>query len=280
MRPKSQPFHSFNEPVEDQKFSPSVQKIKLSLGSGFVPVTILKFGDATDLVFINMHDNEFTSVEAAKELLSERGGLLIKIENNKQRFINFKHNKRTYSFDANRIFSLEGIKQSLRERGRYSDAAALKIGSFADNLLSLIPQTANCVIALHNNFDGGFSIKSYIKGGDKQKNAIQAVEHKHQDADDIAFTTDPYLFEKMSGMGYNSILQDNINARKDGSLSVYFGERGKRYINIETEHGRDRQYVEMLSSLFKVLFHEKIAKLTPGLPGIDEIQTPGEPVDN
>jgi hypothetical protein len=60
----------------------------------------------------------------------------------------------------------------------------------------------------------------------------------------------------MADHGYNSIWQDNVNARKDGSLSVYCGEKGKRYINIETEHGRLNQYIEMLYKLLAILSEE------------------------
>ena len=51
----------------------------------------------------------------------------------------------------------------------------------------------------------------------------------------------------------NSILQDNKRAKKDGSLSVWSGENGRRYINIETEHGRFNKYVEMMKKVLEVL---------------------------
>jgi len=75
--------------------------------------------------------------------------------------------------------------------------------------------------------------------------------------DDIALTTDEVLFNKMSAFGYNSILQDNVKVDKDGSLSVYYGELNKRYINIETQFGKTIQYKEMLGKLLNVLDNEK-----------------------
>ena len=74
-----------------------------------------------------------------------------------------------------------------------------------------------------------------------------------QDVDDIAFTTDKGLFEKMSALGYNSIWQDNEKVKQDGSLSVYCGEKNRKYINIETQHGRMVQYQEMLAKLIDFL---------------------------
>ncbi|MBK6936979.1 MAG: hypothetical protein IPH18_08945 [Chitinophagaceae bacterium] len=223
---------SFNDsivPAEVSKFSPAIQKLQLNLGSKLIPVTIYQYGNVQEVVCFNMHDNEFTSVEAAMEVLSRRGGLLIKIENRKQRFITFKLGNKTYTFDANRIFSRKGIEQTLRERGRFSPAAAVEVDNFAQRLLSLIPDTASCIVALHNNFDASFSIKSYVEGGDRQADAREVYEDSLQDADDIALTTDSILYEKMAGFGYNSILQDNMNVKKDGSLSVYYGEKETLY---------------------------------------------------
>ena len=74
--------------------------------------------------------------------------------------------------------------------------------------------------------------------------------------DDIVLTTDSVLYKKMADRGYNSIWQDNERAKKDGSLSVFYGENNKRYVNIETQHGRLSQYIEMFSKLLDILNDE------------------------
>jgi len=112
-------------------------------------------------------------------------------------------------------------------------------------------------VALHNNTDGDYSVKSYQAGGKRQSDAKQVYAADWQDADDIALTTDENLFSKMSALGYNSILQDNVKVDKDGSLSVYYGELNKRYINIETQFGKTVQYKEMLGKLLNILDKEK-----------------------
>lgn len=61
----------------------------------------------------------------------------------------------------------------------------------------------------------------------------------------------------MASFGYNSILQDNDNVFRDGSLSVYYGELNKRYVNIETQHGKNNLYQEMLAKLLSVLDNER-----------------------
>jgi hypothetical protein len=56
------------------------------------------------------------------------------------------------------------------------------------------------------------------------------------------------LYHRLAGEKFNTILQDNAKAKKDGSLSIYFGERDIPYLNCETEHGRTNQYFTMLIS--------------------------------
>ena len=67
-----------------------------------------------------------------------------------------------------------------------------------------------------------------------------------QDFDDFFITTDENIFSSMKEAGYNIMLQDNINAREDGSLSVYCGKKNISYVNLETQHGKVSQYKEMM----------------------------------
>ena len=60
----------------------------------------------------------------------------------------------------------------------------------------------------------------------------------------------------MADTHYNSIWQDYVNAKKDGSLSIFCGERNRRYINIETQHGKVNQYRQMLEKLLEILAEE------------------------
>lgn len=203
-----------------------------------------------------MHDNEDAAVEAAIAVLEAEGGTLIKLENQGQRVIRFKLGGITYGFDPNRIYDRIGIQQTLRDNKKTSPQAIAEIEKFAQYLLSFIPDSTSCIVALHNNTEGLFSIKSYTAGGNRQKDARAVFENPAQDIDDIALTTDSLLYQKMSDAGYNTIWQDNERAKKDGSLSIYCGERNLRYINIETQHGKVGQYIEMLGKLLMILANE------------------------
>jgi hypothetical protein len=244
-------------PATTVNFSPSEKTILHKLGDKTIPIKVLQYGEAVINCCINLHDDESTAVQAAKNVLEQKGGRLIKIDNSGQRMISFSFKGATYTFDPNRIFSRSGIELTLKTKGKINPLAVIEVEKFAAQLVKLIPDSVTCVIALHNNTDGDYSVKSYQSGGNKQKDAKQVYEDSWQDIDDIALTTDQILFSRMSSFGYNSILQDNMHASKDGSLSVYYGEKNKRYINIETQHGKAGQYKEMLAKLIYVLDEER-----------------------
>ena len=231
------------------KYIPIKRTIAHPIGNRTVVINVIQFGEPNGIYCINMHDNEGTAVLGAIPVLEMTGGTLIRVENFKQRVIKFRLNGVLYGFDPNRIYSRIGIGQTLRDNRNYSLKAVLEIEKFAGRLLSLIPDTAKCVIALHNNTNDLFSIKSYVPGGIRQRDAKAVFYNETEDVDDIALTTDSLIYHVMADAGYNTIWQDNDQAKKDGSLSIYSGEKGLRYINIETEHGKVEQYRMMFEKL-------------------------------
>lgn len=226
------------------------------IGDRTLNIKIFQYGDVKNIVCINLHDNEGTSVQAAKSVLEQTGGTLIKIENGRQRVIRFKLGGVFYSFDPNRMFSRIGIEQTLRDNRRIHKNAILEIEKFSQQLLSLLPDSTSCIIALHNNTEQAFSIKSYLPGHERQHDARAVYEDSLQDMDDIILTTDSLLYQQMANNRYNSIWQDNEKAKRDGSLSIFCGETKRRYINIETQHGKVDQYIEMLEKLLEILAEE------------------------
>jgi hypothetical protein len=133
---------------------------------------------------------------------------------------------------------------------------------------------------LHNNTDEGYSVTTYLSGNERQDDAKAVYQAPAEDVDDIVFTTDSLVYKKMADQGYNSIWQDNMHARKDGSLSVYFGEKKKCYVNIETEHGKFEKYTEMLSTLLSILSKENKNKSGAGHNSGQRHSNPQKPVDN
>lgn len=237
---------TLNSPAFEKNFIPWETTIYYKLGNSIIHLKTFQYGKAKDLLMINLHSDEVTSVSAAHKLLEANGGLLIKIENGNKRNIRFRLGNQNYVFDPNGIFSQEGIIKSLKEHGNISKVAVQEVEKFARRILELIPENPSCVIALHNNTEGQYSVMTYATGNEKETDAKKVYVNPKQDTDDFFLTTDSVLYLRLSGEEYNCILQDNKNANKDGSLSVYCGEKKINYLNCETLHGKTEQYLEML----------------------------------
>lgn len=231
----------------------SVKTIYYSLGNSIVPIRITQYGHRDNLVFISLHNDEFTSVEATKKILEKEDGLLIELENKGKRDLKFKMGHSIYTVDPNRIFSLEGISVSLKINGKFSNKAAREVEKLGKRLIQLLPEYLLCIIALHNNTNEGFAVTEYLPGEKRDVDAAKVNSNPDHDPDDFFITTDPHLFQELASKKYNIVLQDNENCVEDGSLSVFCGKNNIRYVNLETEHGKLDQYSEMLRHLFEVL---------------------------
>lgn len=236
-------------PQSEIKISFTEKLIYYKLGVNIVPIKLQQYGENSDIVFISLHDDEFTSVNAAKKILEGKGGLLIEIENNLERNLRFRLDNSFYEIDPNRIFSKEGIKKSLEEFGRSSFKAIAEAFYFGQQIIQLIPGEAKCIISLHNNTAGLFSVTEYAPGHKRSADSKKAYINPGQDQDDFFLTTDSDLYEKLADKGYNTILQENTKCCEDGSLSVYCGKNKIRYVNCETEHGKNEQCLEMIKAL-------------------------------
>ncbi len=73
------------------------------------------------------------------------------------------------------------------------------------------------------------------------------------DPDDFFLTTSTQLFERLKAKNFNIILQDNEHVYNDGSLSFYYRNSNKQYINIEAQEGHLSKQAEMLHALMSVL---------------------------
>jgi hypothetical protein len=251
-----------DKPGTTHRFVPTIKNIHHRLGDSHVTIQALQYGNSREFVFVNLHDNENTAVSSAKKVLEKRGGLLLKISNNSKRDIRFKLSGKYYTFDPNRIFSPGGIDKTLRQYGRHSRQAARELKLFADRLVNLIPDEMECLVALHNNSDEGFSVTDYLPGNEKAIDAKESYIASGQDKDDFLITTDSVLYRLLCSRNYNTVWQDNECVTQDGSLSVYFGQQNRRYINCETEHGKSAQYREMMEIIFHCLEEAKQLSLS------------------
>jgi hypothetical protein len=246
--------NTFAVPDDDERktiYKPILTVFNQQLGNQTVPIKIYNYGTRKDVVMIHLHGNEKTSLLAGMQWLKSNGGLLIKIENGDNRNIPFQINGADFQFDPNHIFSIHGIKNDFVNNTTGLTKAIEETQKLAKKILSFVPSKPSIIVALHNNFNGDFSIDSYLKGRERARDAAKVNKNPSLDADDIFLTTDAVLYQQLSSGGFNTILQNANTVKKDGSLSVYFHEKKIRYLNCETEHGKQATYLQMLTAALK-----------------------------
>ena len=200
-----------------------------------------------------MHDDENTAVDAAKMVLTENEGRFVQLLAQGTRFIEFPLKNRKYTFDPNRMFTPLGIEKTLKSHGASSPEANTEIATFASKLIDLITPGTKVIITAHNNTPGDYSINSYTRGALYEKDAAEVYINPTLDPDNFYYVTDSSLFAAIKKGGYNVILQNAATVIDDGSLSVYCGRKGIRYVNVETEQGQLDQQVAMLKFALMVL---------------------------
>ena len=235
------------------RITPLTKTITHKIGNKNIRIFTSQYGEKKDFVFIALHHNEVTGIETAKSVLEDIGGLLIEIENDNNRNINFTLDRRSFEFDPNRMFSKIGIKKTLQTFGRSNERAINEVDKFAKRIVQLVPKTTYCVLAIHDNTDGEYSVKTYQKGGQSEKDARLVTFETLQDPDDFFLTTDSLVFRHLTAKKYNVVLQHNLRVKEDGSLSVYCARRNLRYLNCETEHGKSAQFDEMMEAAIACL---------------------------
>ena len=205
------------------------------------------------IIYFNIHDDENTAVEAAKQILGKTESKFIEIQQSGNRLISFNIDTSIYRFDPNRIFTPLGRKKTLERYSKFSQEADSVVKLFAGFITDSLLNEATIVVTLHNNSPDNYSILSYAKGGEYETDAADINVNSEQDPDDFFYVTEKFYFDKIKEKGYNVLLQDNNKVTDDGSLSVYCGSRGIKYINVEAEQGHLKQQVEMILALKDIL---------------------------
>jgi hypothetical protein len=169
-----------------------------SIGENILKVhTTIFYPYSHDVSFINIHDDENTSVDAVINFLSRNGGILFQLQHSGKRIFAFKLNGELFAFDPNRIFTNNGVKATLEKHSIYKEDAALEVKKFADSLLNNYVNKKKLVIALHNNTERGLSILSYKKGGFEYKNAAKVHINSLMNPHDFILTTSPSYFHQL-----------------------------------------------------------------------------------
>jgi hypothetical protein len=203
------------------------------------------------ILFFNLHDNENTSVEAARPLVRERGGQLVDLQHGGERNVTFKLHGRQYAFDPNRIFTPAGIRLTLQDTGAHSAEAEAAVTAFTESLVrELGLDRPEMIVALHNNTDGSpLDMSSYLPGGMYAHETAAVNVNPELDPDDFFLVINRALFDKLRAAGQNVALQDTARVTDDGRLAIYRGRMGLPYVNIEAQQGHLEQQKPMLEVL-------------------------------
>lgn len=225
-----------------------VEKTMLNIGSTLVNILSYSKGKSSILYF-RPHENETTSRVVVLKMINKYGGKFVELNAQGNRLIDFRVEDKSYTFDPNRIFSSKGISDTLQKYGKSDLTSHQEVDRFAKRLVEDF-LTKNQLIALHNNTQGEpLSIKSYIGS----KDALEVYISPNKDEDNFFYVTQKKDFDVLKSKDFNVILQDNLGVSDDGSMSVYCGSRGIRYINIEAQMGDESNQMDMLEALYTIL---------------------------
>lgn len=202
--------------------------------------------------YVVLHDDENTAIEAALEIVRERGGRLIELQHSGERNVRFRRDGMEYRFDPNRMFTARGVASTL---DRWSNApidasVVAEVQALADTVLSYLTEDyEGLLVAVHNNTADAYSVLSYQPGGDLAAEARFVHVASGEDVDDFFFATDDSVYNRVIVAGFHAVLQRVPAATDDGSLSVYAAEVGLPYVNVEAEHGHMEQQLKMLEAI-------------------------------
>jgi hypothetical protein len=211
-------------------------------------ITEIHKGARRGVIFLNLHEDESTSVQACRSFLINNNGTLIRLHQHGERLIVFSMKGKLYRFDPNRIFTPKGRKATLKYFGNYDRAAAKKLKGFANAILKKL-RRAKLVVALHNNTEGApLSILDYVDKKGYKVNVNNSI-----DADDFFLTTRKKIFKYLKSKNMNVTWELFHKTKDDGSLSIYSNKNQLPYVNIEAQHGHEPEQLLMLGVLKGVM---------------------------
>lgn len=208
----------------------------------------------SNIIFIHLHDNEYTSMEVANEYLSTNGGRLVLLKNINERIVETVLGTNSYCFDPNRIYSSEGISASVLNWTNITHPVITSsIADFSRQFLHNFIDTKKLIVSLHNNTDTNYSIVQV-------QNALLANQYSgkiyinpNMDEDDFILTTDSTIYNRVAAKNINVIYEHAQSITDDGSLSVYAGKRKIPYINIEAQHDHKAEQTALLYALDEII---------------------------
>ncbi len=226
--------------------------IPVDLCDTTVSIAVQRVGEG-GLTYINLHQNEQTSVRAARGVLDRQPGILIELRAQGRRYVTFWNGLRPCVFDPNRMFTDHGLRRALSRYASLSEASFGAVARLRDTVLTLLasPAARGPVVALHNNAGGSYDIHAYASGGSHVGDASRTAISAQCRSGNFFLVTDAGLFERLAAQDFNVVLQ-HANAADDGSLAVWFQRQGRSYVNVEAGYDQLREQQRMLDALARL----------------------------
>lgn len=238
----------------EQGLEITITRTPLLIGDSTVDL-VLHETSVPGLTYLNLHDDENTSVRAALDVIREHGGSVLELKHSGMRNITFELEGVKYEFDPNRMFNDQGAAASLERFGPVNDAAISAVRSFADDVLQqILPPGSNVIVTLHNNEGRGYSILSYLPDGNYASEALDVHVGEGIDPHDFYFVTDLAIYHQLQEADLNVVLQDNVHVTDDGSLSVWCAQNQLPYVNVEAQDGHRGSQADMIVFLHGLFF--------------------------
>lgn len=210
-------------------------------------------GRGPGLTFVNLHDNENTSAEAAKVHISRHGGRLVELVHGRGRTVVIRRNGVLHYFDPNRMFTENGLRQSLDYFHNLSGENVAIAADFARKVAGFINiEKGKAIISVHNNTPGKLTIHDFKPGQWYGRDSREVFINPAEDPDDFFFTNSPALFRALKTLRYNVALMVPDPPDR-GTLGNYVNNAGGIYVLVEAEHGHLSRQVRMLENLGRLL---------------------------
>ena len=231
-----------------------IDTTKIQINDFTLNLVRYSYGKPT-ISLLAIHDDEDTGIKAAFEYIRFSGGSVIDSQYGGVRNFKFVNEGEEFQTDPNSIYTKKGIPLGIAKFGPVDDDVVNHLERTGKKIVKTYdPEKLGYVFTLHNNGDGGFGIASYLKGYDLETAPDSVYINFQMDQDDLIFTTELALFNKLKLANVNVALQSK-SAPDDGSLSIYAMHKKIPYMNVEVQHGHVEENLRLIEIAVKAL-HE------------------------
>lgn len=200
--------------------------------------------------YLLIHGDEETAREVLAQHMQTHSGVAFVVES-KTRNVPIDADGATGEIDPNRMFSRRGAEVSLKHLNPkwtedQVDAALALLDAERERFLdTVLPSNGELMVALHNNQTYSFTVEQPVS----DQSALNQPDNPHN----FFLCTEPGDYKLLAGSPYNVVLQRDMRAPDDGSLSRRAAARRLRYVNLEVKAGDAAHQQEMLDWVEKNL---------------------------